>query len=315
VGTPDALALADSAEGFTYFFLGDWARAITVFARAEATFRDRCVGVHYLINSSRLWLYRALAWAARLDELRQRSGAVLRDAVERGDIHTVHNLKCSAALIVALADDRVADAQRLLDEVKAELPTDDFVLQHFFHLTAETQLGLYCGRSQEAHSKLVAAASSMRRSLLSYIPSVNVYARGLLARCAIASAEAEAHGGDRGRGGWGAKARRHVALLRRIPVPWAPPLATLHGAGLLACEGRREEAVAQLRKAIGELDAAGLRGFAVAARRHLGRIVGGDEGAQLAATVAAFEAVEGIVDGDAFARLHAPGFGRLVLHA
>jgi hypothetical protein len=51
-------------------------------------------------------------------------------------------------------------------------------------------------------------------------------------------------------------------------------------------------------------------GFAIAGQRQLAQILGADE-AKLARAAQAFEAAEGIVDGEAFARLHAPGFGRL----
>jgi hypothetical protein len=284
-------------------------RAINPFPRAEATFRDRCVGAHYQINTTRTMLYRALVYAGRLDELRQRSAPVLRDALERGDIHTVHNIKCSASLIVALADDRVADARRLVDEVKAELPTGSFIIQHFFQLSAEVQLGLYCGRSREAHAMLAAAAGPLRRSLLSRLAAIEVLRRSLLARCAIASADADDAGAERET--WLAEARAQVALLRRIDISFAPGLASLHAAGLHACEGNRAEATALLRQAIDELDHTGMRNFAMAGRRSLAGIRGGEEGAELARSVQAFEAAEGIVDGAAFARLHAPGFTRL----
>ena len=307
VGTADALALADAAEGYTFFFLGDWTRSIGAFVRAEDAFRDRCVGVHWQINTSRTMLYRALTWAGRLDELRQRHASVLRDAVQRGDRHTVLNMKCSAAFVVALADDRVADAQRLLEDARSDLPTGAFLVQHYFYLIAQVQLDLYRGHHAEAHERLVAATSRIRRSLLSRIVVIEAQRRSLQARCALACAEADAAG----RAGWIAKARREIALLRRTGVTWALALATLHEAGVLACEGAREAAVPRLRSAIDELDATGLRIFGVAARRYLAQFLGGDEGTILMASVQSFEAEEGIVGGEAFARLHAPGFGRL----
>ena len=308
---PDALGLADMAEGYAFYVFGDWSHSISSLLRAEATFRDRCVGVyynHYQINSTCMFLYRALTYAGRFEELRQRHGAVLLDAVQRGDRYTVLNMKCTAAFWVAVADDRPRDARRLLDDANDDLPAGAFLVQHYFHLLAGIQLDLYCGGDAgAAYARLVAAAPSIHRSFLSRAVAFEVQRRCLLARCAIACAEADATGGAR----WIAEARRRVASLRGVPERWARALATLHGAGVLACEGAREAAIAQLRLAIDELDATGLRAFAVAAQRHLARIVGGDEGAALAASADAYEAAEGIVNGEAFARLHAPGFRRL----
>ncbi len=309
VGTPDALAMADVAEGYAYFFFGEWARSIDAFTRAEATFRDRCVGAHWQINSSRTMLYRALTYAGRIDDLRQRYAAVLRDAVQRGDRYTALNMKCSAALIVAVADDRPADAQRLLDEARAELPTDGFLVQHYFHLLAQAQLHIYVGAPAEAHAVLLAAMPQIRRSLLTRIAAFEVLTRGLFARGALASAEKDPAGGA----AWIAEARRQVEILRRVRVAWARPLATLHQAAILACEGARAPSLALLRTAIEELDATGLGSFAAAARRVCGAIVGGEEGARLLDAAHAYEVSEGVVDREAIARLHAPGFGRLLL--
>ena len=308
VGTPDAVALADVAEGYTFYVFGDWSRSIRVLERAEATFRDRCVGVHWQVSSTCHLLYRALTYAGRFEALRQRHGAVLRDAVQRGDRYTILNMKCTAAFWVAVADDRRIDARRLLEEANEDLPADTFLVQHYFHLLAGIQLELYCGGDPgAAFARLVAAAPSIRRSFLSRAAAFEVQRRCLLARCAIVSADADAT--ERGR--WLAEARQQVALLRAVPERWARALATLHEAGALACEGAQEAAIAQLRRAIDELDATGLRAFATAGRRHLARLLGGDEGAALAESVRDYEATEGIVNGDAFARLHAPGFGRL----
>ena len=109
----------------------------------------------YHLNSGRSMLFRALTNTGRLDELRQRYGPALRDAVQLGNRYMVLNVKCSAAFFVALADGRPAEAQRFLDEAKAELPTDGFLVQHYWHLNAEAQVGLYRGRAREVHAMLV----------------------------------------------------------------------------------------------------------------------------------------------------------------
>ena len=306
VGTPEALATAHAADGVAYYFLGDWSRSIAELVRAEATLRDHCVGVHWEMNSVRLFLYRVLTWAGRFDELQRRHDPVLRDAVQRGDVQTLLNMKCGAAFVVALARNHPADAQQLLDEARKDLPTKSFLLQHHYHLIAQMQLDLYCGRPKKASARLAAALPRIRRSLIWQVPALELLIRDLLARCALACAEA-------GGSVWLAEARACVKRVRRLrlAVPWAPALATLGDAGVLACEGQQEAAMARLRTAIDELEAQGLAIYAVAARRRLGRIVGGDEGQALVASARAFEAAEGIVDGEAFARLHAPGLGRL----
>jgi hypothetical protein len=178
-------------------------------------------------------------------------------------------------------------------------------MQHYYHLLAQVQVDLYAGRAAQARDGLHAAMPRVRRSLFSHIESFKAITRSLLARCALGCAEADPTGGA----ALIAEARREIKQLRRSGAPWSAAAATLHEAGALACEGARDGAVARLRMAIEELDRADLKSFATAGRRRLGEMLGGDEGAALIASARAVEAAEGIVDAEAFTRLHAPGFG------
>ena len=78
-------------------------------------------------------------------------------------------------------------------------------------------------------------------------------------------------------------------------------------AGLMQGSRHPERAAASLRSAIDCFDASGLRMYAAAARRRLGRVIGGDEGARSLAQAETVMAAEGVVDLDATTEMLAPG--------
>jgi hypothetical protein len=307
VGTPEALAEADTAAGYVHYFLGRWSDSIDALLRAEVAYRDRCQGVHWQLSSMRTILYRALSFAGRIEDIRQRHGAVLRDAAQRGDIYAALNVSCSAAFIVALADDRPDDAARVLDEARKDLPTGSFLVQHYYHLLGLVQLDLYAGRAHEAGARLRAAMPTIKRSLLMHVESFRAQTADAEARSALA----EAAGGDDDMRPKLAAAARATRALAAMPVLWAPALAKLYEASRIGLEGRRDDAVTMLRAALTALDDAGLQAVAAATRRRLGQLLGGDEGHALVEDAEAFEMQQGIVHGDAFANMYAPGLGRL----
>ena len=305
VGTPDALALADTAAGYVHYFLGNWRTSIDAFVRAESAFRDRCVGVHWQISSTRTMLYRALGFAGRIEELRSRYPAVLRDAEQRRDLFTVINVLCSTTYLVALAEDRVDAAEAVLADAGRSLPSGAFLVQHYYHLLALVQVDLYAGRARDARERMRAAMPAIRRSLLMRVGSFRAQTADVQARIALAIAESE--GGAASALVDASKATRALAS---VAVPWAPVVAKLHGAALLSLQGRRDDASSALRAAVDALGGAGLDALAAAARRRLGVLVGGDEGAALVRDAEAFEAAQGVARGASFAAMVAPGFGR-----
>ena len=61
LGTPQAIAMATTAEGFLHFFSGRWLVVKDSLTVAEELFRDRCLGVFWELGRLlRTLLYRAL---------------------------------------------------------------------------------------------------------------------------------------------------------------------------------------------------------------------------------------------------------------
>ena len=86
-----------AAEGFAAYMLEDWPTANARFSEAVVGFRDRCVGATYELGTVRNMLGRTLAHQGRLsEELGAQVAPTLRDAVRRGDLFNVVNVRTTA---------------------------------------------------------------------------------------------------------------------------------------------------------------------------------------------------------------------------
>src|SRR5439155_3932795 len=100
---------------------------------------------------------------------------------------------------------------------------------------------------------------------------------------------------------------REAARLEREKAPWARALAALLGAAARKLDGDADGARARLERAVAELDAADLALYAACARRRLGELTGGADGARLAAQAAEWFAREGVRNPERMTALLAPG--------
>ena len=96
--------------------------------------------------------------------------------------------------------------------------------------------------------------------------------------------------------------------LGREKVAWAVALSAFTRAGVAACRGDLDSAASLLRDAIARLDAVRMGLFASSARRRLGELIGGDEGAALVASADAWMAGQQIRNPARLASAFAPGF-------
>jgi Holliday junction resolvasome RuvABC ATP-dependent DNA helicase subunit len=103
-------------------------------------------------------------------------------------------------------------------------------------------------------------------------------------------------------------ARSIAARMKREKMPWSDALATLVMAGAASTEGNDETALALLEIAATGFDACDMRVFAAIARRHRGRILGGDEGRALVRAADTLMTAERIAKPARFAAMLAPGF-------
>ncbi len=306
LGDPEVSAMMDAAEGYHLFMLGRWPGAVSALSRAESTFRDRCVGVTFQINSVRSMLYRALALVGHLNELATRVPPVLRDAEKQADLFAIANVRSGPMVVLGLRDDEPASAREQLDEANARLPRDAFLVQHYYALLAECQLDLYARDGAAALGRLQAAYPALRRSLLLRVQTIRVQILEARARAALAAALSRTSA----RSELLVSVDKTVVQLEGERVPWARALATMFRGGLAAARGDDAGASKTLEDAEAQLTAVDMRLHAAACRLRRGELGAGGEGERLIREASAQLEAEGARKPERMAGLYLPRTGK-----
>jgi hypothetical protein len=87
----------------------------------------------------------------------------------------------------------------------------------------------------------------MKRTFLFRIPSLRIETAYMRARCALQKAQGSQHASR-----FLSIVNHDIKRIRREPLAWATPVATLLGASAAFCEGRRDEAATALQRAADE---------------------------------------------------------------
>jgi hypothetical protein len=289
------------ADGFAAFMLEDWRTALVHFNDAETRFRDECVGATYELDTTHAMKGRTLANLGRLTELDAHMTPMLRDAIRRNDLYGVINIRTIAGVLLALARNDVADAQRELDESGRILSLQGFQAQHFYCLMASGMVDLYRGTPEAAIARLDEQWPLVRRSLLEHVQSMRVNMLYLRARLHLAIA---AKGGEP-RNLAAATRFGHKLLRERLPASTALGQLVLGCAAMIGGDERR--ATALFRDAVMRFDHAGMALHAACTRYALGGMVRGEAGRSLVANAGSYFDKQRVVDIARFVDLHLPG--------
>ena len=123
------------------------------------------------------------------------------------------------------------------------------------------------------------------------------------ARCALQKAQGSEHASR-----FLSIVDHDVKRIRREPLAWATPVATLLGASAAFCDGRPDMAATGLQRAADEFARADMHLYVAAARRRLGALVGGTGGRDMIRSADDWMAAQQIKNPIAMVRLLAPGF-------
>lgn len=303
VDRPHARGLGHYAMGLVAYLNGRWPNALERFEAAERVLRQECAGVPSEISSTELYVVGSLFYLGRLDELCRRHGEMLRAAEDRGNLYVATNLRTGIPSLPWLVRGEPEQARAERDEALARWSQQGFHLQHYYELLGSGHIDLYTGEPGRARARLLERWPDLERSMLLRIQVVRTEAHQLRARLALAELAAGAAEAS----ALEAAVRHDLETIEREGAAWTLPLARLLGAGLAAVEGRVELAASHLREAAELADRGSMALYAALARRALGRIQGGDEGAALAADADEWLRAEGVRDPARFAAVFSPG--------
>jgi len=279
---------------------GDWAAARPHFARGREVLRKTPHGLEADVCENFELVAAAtmgdFAWLHPL--LLER----LEDAERRNDVYQVVSLTCDGSHLSWLARDEPGELLRRVQHVMAGWTQERFLLPRYWELWARTRAALYRGDGPKALGRLDRGWGDIRRAGLLYSEAVRV---DLWATRGVAALAQHAHGGLPKSAGLriATKAARQLAKVRH---PSGPLRGRLVRAGLLAVQGRPDEARAALDGLDAAFEAIRWRLHAAAAKLRLGQLVGGDQGAAQAAQARRSFRDLAVVDPDAMARVVAP---------
>jgi hypothetical protein len=303
-GEPYGLAFTTMTEGCAAALEGRWKVARALCDDAEASFRDRCRGATWEMETVRWFSLWSLAYLGELAELGRRVPRRLREAEARGDRYAATCHATGLAGLAWLSADDPAAARARSQEALARWSKRTFDVEHWWAMLGERQVDLYEGDAQGAYDRVHAEWRALDRSLLLMVQLTGIEATHLRARSALALARARP--GERRR--LTAEVDRDAARIAAEKMPWANALAALLRAGSAATRGDEVRAEALLRQAASGLEGAGMALYAAAANARWGRLVGGDEARSRAAAAEAWMRAQAIVAPARMVAMLAPGF-------
>ena len=288
---------------FRHFFAGEFAESNEQFRIAEDEYLENPFqGERFELFTFRLFRLISLRHIGAYPEMVRAVDEQLRDARRRSDRYTETSITRALNLRWLVADD-VNEARAILDREAWTIPGGAYHVQHWYKLMADIELALYEGRGADIRAEHAHSFDGYHRSLLVRLVSVRTLHFWLEARLDLATAASSSRPRPLLR-----HAEKMAAKLEREGLASTNAWASLIRATVAHRRGDEENAVARLHRAISGLENARLMGYAAAARRAQGMVMGGDTGAALVDNADQWLRARGVVDPAKFARIYAPGF-------
>jgi predicted Ser/Thr protein kinase len=303
LGTPVSRALALNAEAHLAYCNGLWSEAKPTMMRAEALYREQCIGVAFLRNGARSFLYRILALRGDVRELEAELEPALHELDAIGDVFSATIVRAGPLVALRLAQDRPDLAASDLAWVRERLARSRYLLQHFFFMNAKVNLHLYEGEYAAAARELEDNRGPLRRSQLLRIATLRALVHEQRGRVALALGSA--HGGRARLADVEAEARR----LDAERMEFASAYAAWLRAGVAFRRGRTGEALAHAERAQQLFERTDMELAAGCAEHVRGHMLGG-EGAELVRKAEARLSAAGVRNPARLAESFAPGWLR-----
>jgi eukaryotic-like serine/threonine-protein kinase len=270
---PEGQFYVMGASGTTDYFMGRF-RAGSVrlqeaerFLLAHDEIRDT-----WLLSTLRIFMLQCMRHCGLFHEIGKRRNDYLREAMHRGDRYTSATIVRSQ-YVVHLADDAPDAVDRDLQAMPWTTQAGAFHMQHWYELRAIAEVGLYREQADRTLDVVDRMFPALFRSLITRIQIARAEALWLRARLLLSTTRSDAPALLR-------EVRRLARLLTREATPYARIWAALTGGGLYY-RSDRDRSVTHLRTAVALADEDGLNIYSAVARRQLGIVVGGSEGAAL----------------------------------
>jgi serine/threonine protein kinase len=280
IAHPHARGLCLTIRGAVASFQGRFREALDLARAGEDLLSSKCTGVTWEVDTATIFELHSLYWMGDWSELTRRLPPLLLATEDRGDLYLGTYLGTRSLYMALLAADDHEEAERRQGQSLAAWSRQGFQVQHYFDWLARCEIDLYAGRGAAAWRRVRDGWRRFRSSHLDANQAIYVESRFLRARAALAAA---AESGTPSTSALVRRAERDAAGIEREGVAWGAALARLVRAGVAAAQGQLAGAGHLAGIAAAEFDALDMAHFAAAARRRRGQVLGGRDGAALAA--------------------------------
>ena len=306
-GSLHSKGMAKAAQEFLAFFVENEWQKTTVLG-------DEVLDLFWAAGRGRFWerdaclLYRCFG-RLYLGQLRQLSEDVsehFQSAARSGNRLLDVSLRTGFRIRHLMQDDPEAALKDLREAVDTWLPVEvAFQVQHWYALWGRVEVALYMGDVDQAESDLAENKPRFEKSLLTHIGRLRCEYRHLLGRVALARG-ARCAPGDRAE--HIGTAHKMAKMLRKETLPVAESFALMLDSGAAHLKGSSEPAVRLMRKTLQRLEDTETLLYAAATRRHLGLLLGNDEGHEMLEAGDAWMASEGVKRPDRMGAMLVPGW-------
>jgi len=271
IGDNYSLALARASQGFVdYTQRNAWRESLRILRLAEKMFLQNRSG-GWESDTMRLFSCFSLAYLGEMRELSKTTSSFLQEAQRRNDRYAMVGIR-TRGNVVWLVDDDVERAQKEIETAKESMidRNQSYLVQHAWALSAECELALYRGLSDERAAYLEKEARYFEKSFLKRFSMLNFEYWMLKGKIDIAVATTGSQ--DRLK-----RLRRAAKSARKLhgrnQIPAARAYAYLLDAGIAHCRGEIDASADYLREAIVQLDKMEMNLYARGARYRLGEVL------------------------------------------
>ncbi len=289
-------------RGIYRYFAGQWRDSYLALTAADELYRQ-VGGATFERNNTSVFRVFCMRHLGDIKGLRTLVGSLCREAQGRGDLYLETTVRRYASRYPLLANNQPEEALEELRRCPWAAPAGAYHLQHWYELDARCETALYCahGEIAEVPAEFERGFAALQQSMILRVQPVRIMSRSLRARLMLVASPGSS------------ELRRVEAIARQIAregTGYARLQAHLLRAAVASRRGRPDESVARLREAVGTARELELSLHLAAARRRLGRLLGGNEGASLLADSDAWMAEHEVVDPERMCEVVAPGWRR-----
>ncbi len=290
-------------RGIGEWCYGNWKLSCTLLDQAEALFQEHCTGVSWELGTTRSFIMWAFLYRGEFSLMSRRATMLRKDAQQRGDLYTSANIGTYPEAVCRLADNEPEEARRLVRDCLAQWSQTGYHVQHMTSTWGNVYIDLYRGDGASAWKRISEQWPPIGRSHLLRVQMIRIMMSSLHGSSALACAV----------GGRDVKAMLRAAAwgarrLEREKTEWGNALALLLRAGIADRRSEKDTARRLLADAAEQLEKVNMRSYAAAARRRLGKLLGGEQGRSAVQEADAWMTSQGIKDPARMTALHAPGF-------